>query len=97
MPKLDIDEIERRLYEYEQRLWRMQLEADKLPNRSPWHTPEDECPRGHKYPENPKTYPTGRRKKSYRQCETCRSARSRRMHLKERIARMEKLRKEYTW
>ena len=97
MPKLCIDEIERRLYGYEQKLREMQWEADQLPNVSGWRKPEDECPRGHKYPAHPRVYPTGRRRRNYRQCETCRRARSQRMHLKERIVKMKKLRREYAW
>lgn len=97
MPKLDIDEIERRLSLYEARLRTMRWEADQLPNRTGWGKPEDECPRGHKYPEDVKVYKTGRRKRNCKQCEICRYARSQRMHLQESINRMRELRKEYTW
>ena len=97
MPKLAIDEIERRLSLYESRLREMQWQNDRLPFNIGGRKPEGECPRGHKYPENAAVYPAGRRKMNYRRCEICRYARSQRMHLQERINRMKRLRKEYTW
>jgi len=97
MPKLDIDTIETRLGLYETRLRELVWEADQLPLRFGRSKPQDECPRGHRYPENPVVYPTGRYKTLCRQCETCRRSRAQRMHLRERIKKLKRLRQEYIW
>jgi hypothetical protein len=97
MPKiLELDEIQRRLAEAEQALWKI-LDQSDVPLMLGGARPANECPRGHEYPANAKLWPRSSSNPGNRRCETCRLMAHQRKKLRSKIKNYERLMREYSY
>ena len=97
MPKiLGLGEIEKRLASAERELGKVLVQSD-VPLMLGGARPENECPRGHKYPASAKLWPRSSSNPGNRRCETCRLMAHQRKKLREKIKNYERLMREYSY
>jgi len=70
------------------------LAASDVPMLLGGRKPEDECPRGHAYPDNPERYPAWHANAGSRRCTTCKNLARRRAYLRWKIRRYESIIRE---